>query len=211
MHHLGVTSLNADIVPESLKAEVYINPRVLVEHQELHPVLAQITQTFIADYATPLAHDFAVTRSRKWGKSNAQQTPSKGKVTPSKGKEKTILPLVPSPVSPNSAHFVFHGHPAGSLEILLNSSSHILSYAPSYDGNIIWEPTQVQISGGSASVLSSLHPSSSHPSISHPSSLPPSISGRSRSFRAEPSSTGTVSANMMHKVNLLLYPSRAPI
>lgn len=195
---------------------MYINPRVLAEHQELHPVLAQITQTFIADYATPLAHAFAVTRSRKWGKSNAQQTPSKGKATPSKGKEKTILPLVPSPVSPNSAHFVFHGRPAGSLEILLNSSSHILSYAPSYDGNVTWEPTQVQISGGSASVPSSSHPSSSHPSsshpsISHPSSLPPSISGRSRLFRAEPSSAGTVSANMMHKVNLLLYPSRAPI
>ncbi|KIK37434.1 hypothetical protein CY34DRAFT_109091 [Suillus luteus UH-Slu-Lm8-n1] len=159
LHHPAVTSPNADIVPESLKAEVYINPRVLAEHQELHPVLAQIMQTFIANYATPLAHVFAVTCNRKWGKSNSQQTPLKDKATPFKGKEKieSILPLVPSLVAPNSVHFVFHGCPVGSLESLLNSSSHILSYAPSYDGNIIWEPTQVQIrhacdnnSGGSA-------------------------------------------------------------
>ncbi|KAG2741253.1 hypothetical protein P692DRAFT_20956464 [Suillus brevipes Sb2] len=52
------STTNADVVPESLKAEVYVNPRVLAKHQELHPVLAQITQTFIADYAAPLAHAF---------------------------------------------------------------------------------------------------------------------------------------------------------
>ncbi|KAG2739821.1 hypothetical protein P692DRAFT_201811305 [Suillus brevipes Sb2] len=229
LHHPGATSPNADVVPESLKAEVYVNPRVLAEHQELHPVLAQITQTFIADYAAPLAHAFAETRSRKWGKS----TPSKGNATPSKGKEKfdTILPLVPLPVSPNSAHFVFHGRPAGSLECLLNSSSHILSYAPSpYDGNVIWEPTQVQIrhacadynkSGGSASVPSSSHPSSSHPSSSHPSSsrpsisqpssLPPSISRPSRSYRVEQSSAGTETQKLVLRVNRPAKSLGAPV
>ncbi|KAG1727167.1 uncharacterized protein EDB91DRAFT_1086508 [Suillus paluster] len=207
LHHLGATSPNADVVPESLKAEVYINPRVLAERQELHPVLAQITQTFIANYAAPLAHAFAETHSRKWGKSNAQQTPSKGKATPSKGKEKidTILPLVPSPVSPNSAHFVFHGRPAGSLESLLNSSFHILSYAPLYDGNVIWEPTQVQIrractdynnSGGSASV----------PSIYL---LPFRVLLVRFSF--EPSSAGTETQKLVSHVNKPAKSLHAPV
>ncbi|KAG1787354.1 uncharacterized protein HD556DRAFT_1312814 [Suillus plorans] len=168
LHHPGATSPNADVVPESLKAEVYVNPRVLTEHHELHPVLTQITQIFIANYATPLAHAFAVIRSRKWGNSNTPQTPSKGKGTPSKGKGKNniIMPLAPSPVFPNSAHFTFHRHPAGSLESILNSSSHILSYAPSYDGHITWDLTQIQIEparivrtsgSGSASTYSGSH------------------------------------------------------
>ncbi|KAG1727583.1 uncharacterized protein EDB91DRAFT_1253844 [Suillus paluster] len=193
LHHPGATSPNADVVPESLKAEVYINPRVLAEHQELHPVLAQITQTFIADYVL------------HWHMPLLRLAVASG---------------FPCQYLQTLRTLSFMDCPAGSLESLLNSSSHILSYAPLYDGNVIWEPTQVQIrhactdynnSGGSASVPSSSHPSSLHPSISHPSSLPPSILCPSRSFCVEPSSAGTETQKLVLHVNKPAKSLHAPV
>ncbi|KAG2132731.1 uncharacterized protein EDB93DRAFT_1107808 [Suillus bovinus] len=146
LHHPGATPPSLDISPENLKAEVYINPKVLLEHCELHLVVAQISQLFIADYATPLAQAFAQNRIRNnWkGSGPVSQTPSKGKTT-LKGKQVEIVPLIPSPVSPSSAHFTFYGRPRGSLEGLTTSNSNILSYMPSYDSRIMWKPTQIRL------------------------------------------------------------------
>ncbi|KAG2154330.1 uncharacterized protein EDB93DRAFT_1081836 [Suillus bovinus] len=112
LHHPGATPPSLDISPENLKAEVYINPKVLSEHRELHSVVAQISQLFIADYATPLARAFAQNCiHNNWkGSGPVSQTPSKGKTT-SKGKQVEIAPLIPSPISPSSAHFTFYGRP----------------------------------------------------------------------------------------------------
>jgi hypothetical protein len=59
LHHPGTTSPGLDVSPENLKAEVYVNPKVLLDHHELHSVIAQMSQLFIADYVTPLAQAFA--------------------------------------------------------------------------------------------------------------------------------------------------------
>ncbi|KAG1721786.1 hypothetical protein EDB19DRAFT_1600794, partial [Suillus lakei] len=112
LHHPGAMSPNMNIAPETLKANVYINPKVLEEHHELHAVVAQITQLFLSDYATPLANAFADTCTRhKWGNSTMAQTPTKGKART----EDPIMPLIPRPIAPTSAHFIFPGRPAGSL------------------------------------------------------------------------------------------------
>ncbi|KAG1876936.1 hypothetical protein C8R48DRAFT_590962 [Suillus tomentosus] len=143
LHHPGATSPGLDISPENLKAEVYVNPKVLFNHHELHSVIAQISQLFIADYVTPLARAFAENQLQNNWNSSGSQTPLKGKTT-SKGKGRAdVMPLVPSPVSPSSTHFTFHGRPQGSLEGLLSSGS-ILSYMPVYDGRIAWKPTQIR-------------------------------------------------------------------
>ncbi|KAG1889914.1 hypothetical protein F4604DRAFT_1914451 [Suillus subluteus] len=130
LHHPGATSPNVNIAPETLKANVYINPKVLEEHHELHAVVAQITQLFLSDYATPLANAFADTRTRhKW--------------------EDPIMPLIPHPIVPTSAHFIFPGRPAGSLERLLSSSDYVLSHAPFFDNDTIkWKPHQIGLVQG---------------------------------------------------------------
>ncbi|KAG1848434.1 hypothetical protein F4604DRAFT_1593923 [Suillus subluteus] len=146
LHHPGATSPNVKIAPETLKANVYINPKVLEEHHELHAVVAQITQLFLSDYATPLANAFADTRTRhKWGNSMMAQTPTKGKAQT----EDPIMPLIPRPIVPTSAHFIFPGRPAGSLEQLLSSSDYVLSHAPSFDNDTIkWKPHQIGLVQG---------------------------------------------------------------
>lgn len=146
LHHPGATSPNVNIAPETLKANIYINSKVLEEHEELHAVVAHITQLFVADYATPLANAFADTHTRhKWGNSTMVQTPTKGKAQT----EEPIMPLIPCPILPTSAHFVFPGRPAGSLERLLSSSDHVLSHAPSIDNNtIVWKPHQIHLMQG---------------------------------------------------------------
>ncbi|KAG1723101.1 hypothetical protein EDB19DRAFT_1605271, partial [Suillus lakei] len=112
LHHPGATSPNVNIAPEMLKANIYINPKVLEEHHELHAVVAQITQLFLSDYATLLANAFADTWTwHKWGNSMMAQTPTKGKART----EVPIMPLIPRPIVPTSAHFIFPGCPAGSL------------------------------------------------------------------------------------------------
>ncbi|KAG1723399.1 hypothetical protein EDB19DRAFT_1916137 [Suillus lakei] len=146
LHHPGAMSPNVNIAPETLKANVYINPKVLEEHHELHAVVAQITQLFLSDYATPLANAFADTRTQhKWGNSTMAQTPTKGKART----EDPIMPLIPRPIAPTSAHFIFPGRPAGSLERLLSSSDYVLSHAPSFDNDTIkWKPHQIGLVQG---------------------------------------------------------------
>lgn len=154
LHHPGATSPGLDVSPENLKAEVYVNPKVLLDHHELHSVIAQISQLFIADCATPLARAFAENWIQNNWNSSGSQMPSKGKTT-LKGKgQADVMPLVPSPVSPSSTHFTFHGRPRGSLEGLLSSGS-VLSYMPIYDGRITWKPTQIQLTHTRESVSTS--------------------------------------------------------
>ncbi|KAG1719237.1 hypothetical protein EDB19DRAFT_1919195 [Suillus lakei] len=116
----------------------------------LHAVVAQITQLFLSDYATPLANAFADTCTRhKWGNSTMAQTPTKGKART----EDPIMPLIPRPIAPTSAHFIFPGRPAGSLEWLLSSSDYVLSHAPSFDNDTIkWKPHQIGLVQGQRDV-----------------------------------------------------------
>lgn len=142
MHHPGATAPNTPIVPESLKANIYVNPKVLLEHHKLHPVVAEITQLFLAKYATPLAQSFASSCTKKGWRSGGSQTPAKDK----RRAETSLLPLIPPPITPSSSHFVFPGRPDGSLEVLLSTESHILSYIPRhYDTQITWVASQVGV------------------------------------------------------------------
>jgi hypothetical protein len=111
LHHSGATSPGLDVSPENLKAEVYVNPKVLLDHHKLHSVITQMSQLFIADYATPLAQAFAENWIQNNWNGSGSQTPSKGKTTPKGKGQADGMPLVPIPVSPSSMHFTFHGCP----------------------------------------------------------------------------------------------------
>ncbi|KAG2112251.1 uncharacterized protein F5147DRAFT_650900 [Suillus discolor] len=136
MHHPGATPPGTPIIPESLNANVYINPKILIEHHELHPVVAEITQLFLSRYAAPLTQSFMLSCTNKgWRAGSSQmqmQTPTKGK-----GRAKTsLLPLVSPPITPSPSHFVLPDHPDGSLEVLLSSNLRILLQVTS----VTWPP-----------------------------------------------------------------------
>jgi hypothetical protein len=142
MHHPGTIPPNIPIVPESLKVDIYVNLKVLLEHHELHSVVAEITQLFLMKYATLLAQSFALSCTKKgWRAAGSSQTPAKGK-----GRAETsLLPLIPPPITPSSSHFVLPGHPDGSLEVSLSTASNILSYIPYYDTHITWVASQIGV------------------------------------------------------------------
>ncbi|KAG0693668.1 hypothetical protein DFH29DRAFT_1007036 [Suillus ampliporus] len=106
-HYPGATTLGGIISPESLKADVYINPRVLAEDRELHQTIAAISQLFIERLVTPL-HKPSHTPATQYNR----------------------LPLVPTPITKSSCHFDIRGRPSGSLAQLMGLNTPLLSAVP---------------------------------------------------------------------------------
>ncbi|KAG1843761.1 hypothetical protein F4604DRAFT_1689370 [Suillus subluteus] len=145
LHHPGAVPPKSSITPQMFNAHVYVNPKVLAEHPELHAVIAQISQLFTSHYATPLAESFATSCYRAgWSSSSTSSTqqayPQANRMDDSK------LPLVPPPITPASSHFVIPGRPMDTLHRLLSSNTQLLSYLPKSDaGHITWAPAQVPV------------------------------------------------------------------
>lgn len=126
-HHPGATVPGGDITPESLKADVYVNPRVLAENEELHQIVAELSQFFIERFATPLAHRFATCHTlNNWPASSGSST------TPSRSSTANYncVPLVPAPLINSSCHFHVRGRPSGSLAQLIGLNTTLLSVVP---------------------------------------------------------------------------------
>ncbi|KAH7908746.1 hypothetical protein BJ138DRAFT_1012143 [Hygrophoropsis aurantiaca] len=135
LHHPGATSPGTDMSPQSLKAELYVNPRVLAHHPELHYVVAEITQTFIERFAAPLAKSFTNTRLGL-GWKDAPGTPQR----PQSTVNYSTAPLIPHPISAKSTRFIISGRPSTSLASIRNP----LSYFPSSgDQSITWNKAGV--------------------------------------------------------------------
>jgi hypothetical protein len=110
IHIEGATVLGAPIRPEYMKADVYLPPQLITELPDTHSTIASIVQTFIESVGIPTVNRWA-TAARNLGWSLTQRGPV---ITPS-----TYYPqLVPSPVSPTSAHYIFRGRPYGSLPMV---------------------------------------------------------------------------------------------
>ncbi|KAG1798263.1 uncharacterized protein HD556DRAFT_1440600 [Suillus plorans] len=126
-HHPGATVPGGDITPESLKADVYVNPRVLAENEELHQIVAELSQFFIEHFATPLAHRFATCHTlNNWPASSGSST------TPSHSSTANYnrVPLVPAPLINSSCHFHVRGRPSSSLAQLIGLNTTLLSVVP---------------------------------------------------------------------------------
>lgn len=125
-HHPGATAPGSDIVPESLKADIYVSPRVLGEDVNLHQAVAEMSQLFIERFATPLAHRFEASRVlNNWPTHSASST------TPSRpSTQSSILPLIPAPVSRTSCHFQVRGRAPGRLAQTIGLNTSFASYVP---------------------------------------------------------------------------------
>ncbi|KAF8132776.1 hypothetical protein EV363DRAFT_1120532, partial [Boletus edulis] len=121
LHHPGATPPYADVIPEHLSIDAYLNPRALAEHPELHKVGACLVQTFAEEWALPIARTFRDQRARhNW----RQEPPHDHHQT-----DFTALPLIPFPDHPLSCRFVFPGRPPLQLAQML-ASGHTMSYVP---------------------------------------------------------------------------------
>lgn len=142
LHHPGATTPGGIISPESLKADVYINPRVLAEDGDLHQAIADISQLFIERFATPLAHHFAACRTLNgWPASTGSST------TPSRipATHHNHLPLIPTPVTKSSCHFHIRGRPSGSLAQLMGLNTILLSAIPQ-GSPLTWNTQPIPVS-----------------------------------------------------------------
>ncbi|KAH0827421.1 hypothetical protein J3R83DRAFT_4096 [Lanmaoa asiatica] len=122
LHYSGVTPPYADVIPEHLSIDAYLNPRALAEHPKLHQVGASLAQTFVEEWALPIARAFRDHRAQH----NWKQEPA---TRIHRQMDFTALPLIPCPARPLSCSFVFPGRPPLQLAQML-ASGNAISYIP---------------------------------------------------------------------------------
>ncbi|KAJ7208236.1 hypothetical protein GGX14DRAFT_566962 [Mycena pura] len=105
VHVNGTMVPNSPLVPERLKAHVYLPPHFLAHHPEVTPAVAFLVQMVIEQIGIPTARDWRTKAQKVW---NLTQT---GRVVP------VTLPrmLVPSPINPRSSQYLFPGRPWNQL------------------------------------------------------------------------------------------------
>ncbi|KAJ7164605.1 hypothetical protein C8R43DRAFT_1122484 [Mycena crocata] len=122
MNVQGTTQPGLAVVPENLRAHVYIPPLFLRRNPGSHLAIAQIVQHYIESVGVPTVTGWASdARANGW---HLTQTAYTHQSHPDPN-----APLVPRPKTVNSASYVFHGRPVGSLDTPPTTS--ITSISPS--------------------------------------------------------------------------------
>jgi hypothetical protein len=115
LHSEATTQPNTPILPEYLKAHIYLPPAFIQEYPETHECIANIIQNFIQEigiHATLRWKAAAGNLNWKFTNNNPSTIPS---TYPSN------QPLIPEPMAPASSHYVFYGCPYGMLGLTLPS------------------------------------------------------------------------------------------
>ncbi|KAJ7511767.1 hypothetical protein B0H11DRAFT_2214644 [Mycena galericulata] len=107
VHCPGTTVPGTSIVPENLKASVYFPPHLIEEHPELRASIAYLVQTCIEHLGVVTAKTWTTNARKLWSLSQ----------TPSRHHMDVATELIPSPLTPRSAHYLFIGRPWGQLAI----------------------------------------------------------------------------------------------
>lgn len=110
IHVEGATVPGAPILPECLKADVYLPPHLVDEYPECQFPIAAIVQTYIEDIGIPTVNQY-IEAGRKFGWTFTQN--QSNYAIPSSQN----FPLIPPPAKAGSAHYIFHGRPYGSLPL----------------------------------------------------------------------------------------------
>ncbi|KAJ7269478.1 hypothetical protein C8J57DRAFT_1508632 [Mycena rebaudengoi] len=127
VHVNGTTVPNSPVVPERLKAQVYLPPHLLVDHPEIRPAVAFLMQTVIERLGIPGVVDWRWKAAHKW---NLTQ---RGHIYP------VVLPtvLVPPPINSRSAQYLFPGRPLGQLTLpAATPGPLLLGIAPEHNEDI---------------------------------------------------------------------------
>ncbi|KAJ7695222.1 hypothetical protein B0H17DRAFT_1198911 [Mycena rosella] len=136
LHVDGTTVPGAPLMPEFLKAHVYLPPSLIKENPGSHATITTIAQLFIENIGVLTAT--AWTRrayARSWPLSQGNGLVPAAPST-------AHLPLIPSPIF-GSSYYLFRGHPIGfTLALALVTST--LPPAPVYDINKIDQITVLE-------------------------------------------------------------------
>jgi hypothetical protein len=116
IHVDGSHTPGAPVLPECVKADVYLPYVIINEHPEAHLAIAQIVQGFIEAIGIPTIHCWTHA-GKKCSWSLSQSGHMHTQLAP------TTHPLVPSPLS-GTSHYQFYGRPYGSLSQSVTSNSH---------------------------------------------------------------------------------------
>ncbi|KAJ6459686.1 hypothetical protein C8R45DRAFT_942232 [Mycena sanguinolenta] len=107
VHVNGTTVPNSPVVPERLKADVYLPPHFLAHHPEAHAAVAFLVQTVIEKISIPTVNDWRSKAERLWSLTQTGHLPP-------------VVPpavLIPQPINNRSAHYVFPGRPWNQLTL----------------------------------------------------------------------------------------------
>ncbi|KAJ7683510.1 hypothetical protein B0H14DRAFT_3535115 [Mycena olivaceomarginata] len=126
IHSPGTTIPNAPLVPEHLKAHVYLPPRFIKEHPETHATITYLVQTYIEHIGIPTARDWRMRAKKIWPLTQRGHFSAE-----------VDLPttLVPVPLV-RSALYVFQGHPWGDLKLEVPPPSLAQPSAPAADNDL---------------------------------------------------------------------------
>jgi hypothetical protein len=114
IHIEGAMVPGAPILPEYLKADVYVPPHILHKHPACQHPVAVMVQTFIEEVGIPTVNRWArAAHNLGWNLSQ------KGPIS---NPPSSYPNSVPSSVGPGSAHYIFCGWPHGALAMLASPS-----------------------------------------------------------------------------------------
>jgi hypothetical protein len=106
IHSTGTTVPNAPLVPERLKAQVYILPRFLQDHPEAYATITFLVQTYIEHVGIPTAREWRNRAMKIWSLTQCGHLALP--VLPT-----TLIPIPPA----YSVHYIFKGRPWGDLRL----------------------------------------------------------------------------------------------
>ncbi|CAK5261820.1 unnamed protein product [Mycena citricolor] len=119
-HVAGTTIPGLPVVPERLKADVYIPPHFLAENPGAHADIAFLVQTFLERVGVPTVNSWRRRAVQMWSLSQQGHIPPISLPTA----------LIPNPVTQRSSSYTFRGRPANSLMLTAMVSSSSASGTP---------------------------------------------------------------------------------
>ncbi|KAJ6527166.1 hypothetical protein B0H19DRAFT_1275471 [Mycena capillaripes] len=105
LHADGTVAPKTKIVPECLRASVYIPPSFIAQHPDSHLAIAHLAQHFIEHFVTRTVSRWTELAQLRW----SLDQPGRGTRNP------PDPPLIPQPKSCRRAKYLFFGRPVGSL------------------------------------------------------------------------------------------------
>jgi hypothetical protein len=105
LHVDGTTNPGTPALPEFIKAHVYLPPNLVEEFPDVDEPISSIVQSFIENLGVPTVMRWKrAGLKRGWNLGTSAQPYNPPQITPLG---------IPSPTTPLSAHYVFHGRPYG--------------------------------------------------------------------------------------------------
>jgi hypothetical protein len=124
LHVDGTTVPGTPVLPEYLKADVYLPPHLIEELPERHHAIGDIVQIFIENVGIPTVSRWAAAaRNLGWSLTQTGRVPIPAQHHPH---------TIPQPAITGSAHYIFHGRPYNSFQVPVSVSAAAITLPSSH-------------------------------------------------------------------------------